>query len=351
MFKNAIKFSLCSLTFFTSTSAFCWWDQAHQLIGSIAAENVSETAHEKTLKLLKEPISYPGSVTLSENTSGFDTSASWADAIKDNFADFSSCHYIDLIIEKNMVGTNIDETTARKALSQALTAQKQNSVTCLKSAIKTLTDSSQPPLQQAISLRMVIHIIGDMVQPLHSGSLATEVGKDDGGNKTLFPQSILIPSTDGTASAQKKLHALWDATLGAYLQFPYNRENIKSGIFAKSDIALNDYLVVKMLSQKENQDIFSVISSSETQSIEDWVIDAYRIAVRDVYTDLNTGWGSYSVPRHDIVNNQLLKGGYRLAYVLNAIFDPENSTTAFQQLVYTIKNDHSILPLTLNKAK
>lgn len=300
---------------------------------------------------MQEPISYPGNVTLSKNTDKFDTAASWADSIKlisnqPTVFDHQTCHYLDLPLDKNMVGTMVSDMAALSAFNIAMETHKINSVTCLKSAIKSLMDPSQKSTQQAIALRFLMHIVGDMTQPLHNASLEENGENDKGGNYTNFPSTIWIPTTNGSGSPQSKLHALWDGTLGAFLQFQYSKVDSKVGLFSKSDLALNIYFGQKLQNQKTSRDIFNAVSES-TPSFEDWVIDGYRIAVKSVYSDLNQPWGTYSVLRYDIINAQIAKGGYRLSFLLDAIFDPANSTLEFQKLVYDIKNNASIKPFIL----
>lgn len=349
IFGRFFKFSLCSLAIFSSHNSFAWWDQAHQMVGAIAEQNVSEDTNEQVLALLNEPITTLGNKKLSANLNAFDTAASWADSLKAHTSQYSECHYLDLILDKNMIGTVVNDSTAQNALNTALANSKLNELTCLKGFIKTLTDPSQSVSDKAIAVRFVIHIVGDMTQPLHNASLVQSNGtKDDGGNKTYFPVSVDIPATDGTSSPQTKLHALWDGTLGAFLQFPYNPAKSKTGTFSQSDLQFNRDASTELQKRKNIQDIRQEITESN-QSIEDWIIDGYRIAVQQVYTDLNTSWKFYSANRYDVIDNQIAKGGYRLAFLLNAIFDPSNSPLAFQDMVYSIKNDRLIVPLSSKK--
>lgn len=335
------------MTFIFYSQAFGWWDQSHQMIGLIAGKNVSGVTNEKVLKLLAEPIDFPGNAAIAQRTNGFDTAASWADVIKEVHTDYNTCHYIDLRLPKYLVGTTIDEQTAQRAFSEAMYAQKMNSVTCLKSFIKTLLDQNQTTKDKAIALRFVIHIIGDMAQPLHNASLVFDNNaEDEGGNKTYFPSFVNLAVTDGSASRQNRLHALWDGALGVFLQFPYSKEKNKTGVFESSDRLVNSYLSTELDTQQHVALLVEDMQNSE-QKIENWVIDGYKVAAKYVYTDLDQTWGYYSVKRYDVIKTQITKAGHRLAFVLDAIFDPDNASEKFTSIIYGIKNDRSIQPFSL----
>ena len=66
--------------------------------------------------------------------------------------------------------------------------------------------------QRSFALRMIIHYVGDLHQPLHSSALVdTEFPSGDrGGN------SEHLPSKDGASN----LHAVWDSVLYEYTGYP-----------------------------------------------------------------------------------------------------------------------------------
>lgn len=347
IFKKFSNVLFLLLTTIFYSQAFGWWDQSHQMIGLIAGKNVSDVTNKKVLSLLREPLEFPGNALISQRTSGFDTAASWADVIKETNTDYNACHYIDLRLPKYLVGTTIDEQTAQHAFTEAMYSQNMNSVTCLKSFIKTLLDHSRTTTEKAVALRFVIHIIGDMAQPLHNAALLLDSGaEDDGGNKTYFPSFVNLAVTDGSSSRQNRLHALWDGSLGVFLQFPYTKEKNKTGVFDSADLQVNSCLSADLDTQQHVALLVEDMQKNE-QKIENWVMDGYKIAAKYVYTDLDQTWGYYSVKRHDVIKTQIAKAGHRLAFILDAIFDPNNASEKFTAIVYGIKNDRSIQPFSL----
>jgi hypothetical protein len=157
------------------------------------------------------------------------------------------------------------------------------------------------------ALRYLIHFVGDIHQPLHAISNA-----DQGGNCERLNPYI------GQA---KNLHALWDGEL-------VNELNL-------SDKALATHL------EERAQDI------SVAGSVDDWTWESHELAIADVYQalqiptqpvefpasctdaplaigelqlDISTAYISKMKP---VAENQLLKGGLRLAKLLNETFAGE----------------------------
>ena len=71
-------------------------------------------------------------------------------------------------------------------------------VTAIREQIRVLADSLAPRNQRVLALRILVHIVGDMHQPMHMGHLS-----DLGGNKT--PVKFFDRDTN--------LHSIWDGSL------------------------------------------------------------------------------------------------------------------------------------------
>ena len=80
---------------------------------------------------------------------------------------------------------------------------------------------------KAIALRMVLHIVGDIGQPLHNFSLVEGSFADAGGNNVKFEKPVSFVNIDGSTSVANNLHKLWDGSLNVYFQFSYEPERTK----------------------------------------------------------------------------------------------------------------------------
>lgn len=358
---------IINLSYTLKVNAF--WDQGHQLIGEIANKKITSQTQTEVKKLLNIEISYPGSIELSKNTNSMDTAASWADSIKsyreqEINSRFSKCHYSDIPIQKDMIGSEVNEKNALALLKKEVIDKSQyNSVSCLKRSIKTLITESESDTNKAIALRMIIHIVGDIGQPLHNADLVDGDFKDEGGNKTKLERTVSLTNIDGSAAYQNNLHKIWDGTLGVYLQFPYNNEDSKRGIFTPEERKSTQYDAEDILKRKSSIRLpmeAEYEKGIKIQTIEDWIVDSYKLAVKYAYTDLilkdtsnnsiaslfSDSWKMYQAPRKKIIDSQILKSGNRLADLLNAIYDPRESCKHYLKIVNSIQDDDSIKPLT-----
>jgi S1/P1 Nuclease len=134
-------------------------------------------------------------------------------------------------------------------------------------------------------LRMLIHIAGDIHQPMHVSR-----AEDLGGNR-IRVQWFNDPTN---------LHALWDDRLIDQQKLSYTE-------FAKH---INHTTKVQRFAWQQ-------------QPMEQWFFESYQLADK-IYQGITQpeqklGF-KYNFDNIEIVNQQLLKGGVRLAWLLNELF-------------------------------
>jgi hypothetical protein len=127
-------------------------------------------------------------------------------------------HFVNLPYIHPLDAGKFDEAAIRKSvLTPELDAKNEprHALAALKAALSRLQDSSADPEDRAVALCWVLHLVGDLHQPLHASALiATEqsFGKfepphgDEGGNLI----AIKLTQDDKAAT---KLHGYWDALL------------------------------------------------------------------------------------------------------------------------------------------
>ena len=138
------------------------------------------------------------------------------------------------------------------------------------------------------ALKFMLHIIGDLQQPLHSG-----YESDRGGNEinvTWFGQAT-------------NLHALWDSQL-------LDRQQRSAEQIARR------------LGERVGHTPASDVRNMESADPLMWITESQRILERmyashSSSTDLSDTYAAQFVPT---VETQLVKGGLRTAYFLNSIF-------------------------------
>jgi nuclease S1 len=157
----------------TATSAFSWFDKGHRIVGLIAQANLSTEARKEVAKIL------PGFMTLGD-------AAIWPDHEGRSVRDFDPLHYVS-------IAENAD------SYDQARDCPQRNCmVEALKWFLSVATDKNAPLMMRRLGLYYVVHLTGDLHQPLHAGRAADQGGTD-------------IPvSYKGTKT---NLHFFWDTDL------------------------------------------------------------------------------------------------------------------------------------------
>ena len=249
--------------FFISNSytetAFFWGQNGHRATGKIAENHLTKRAKRKIDKLLKgQSLAFV---------------STFADEIKSDkkYNEFYSWHYVNM---------NLDENYA-----EAEKNPKGDLVTGINKCIAVLKSKESKEEDRVFYLKMLVHLIGDLHQPLHIGQ------REDKGANAIQVQWF----GQGT-----NLHTVWDTKM------------IEEWNMSYLELADN----AKSLSKKQVQAI-------KEGTIIDWVNEVHEVT-KDVYNSVKVGENlryKYSYDHFGTVRNQLQKGGIRLAKVLNDIFD------------------------------
>ena len=255
------KVSLFLLVILLNTSflkADDWGKKGHRATAAIAENYLTPKARKEIQKLL-------GDETLV-------TVSTFADDIKsyEEYRKYSSWHYVNIAPGLTYYE---DSKNPQGDLVQAITKCKE----------VLLSDKSTHD-DKTFYLKLLVHFIGDLHQPLHLGK-----AEDKGGND--FQVRWF---NDGT-----NLHSLWDTKL------------IESYGMSYSELATNFGQVTK-----EQQKAIA------KGSLIDWVAEGQILADK-VYASSEIGEKlsyRYEADNISIVQQQLTKGGIRLASVLNNLF-------------------------------
>ncbi len=260
MRKYSIVFVLVCCIPLTSLA---WGVLGHRVIGEVASYHLTPKAKRSIKKIL-------GNESIA-------MASTWADFIKSDpsYRYLNNWHYIN-------VSTGLDNKAFYQKLETDTIANIYNRVFFL---IDKLQEDSLADIEKKrMYLRLLIHLIGDAHQPLHVGR-----PEDRGGNDI----KVFWFNTPSN------LHRLWDEHLMDFQQLSYTEHAA-----AVNFITLNE----KKKLQK--------------QPVGEWLFESYQIA-EDIYShtqpDAKLSY-NYNHRYVSTMNEQLLKGGIRLAGVLNSIF-------------------------------
>jgi hypothetical protein len=267
------------------TRAAAWGKKGHEIAGRIADQHLDEKARQAIDELLK------GDQFQSLSDGRLN---SWADAIRSSAAfrrkypRMSEWHYINIDVAADPAKLEIDKY--RNGGENVIDAVKRLRV--------VLKDRTKPLQDRREALFFICHFIEDLHQPLH----CVDREKDRGGNLV----KVRLP--DGS---DYNLHAVWDTPL--------------------VEVALGPFTVADYAGRLTNALTSAQRKELQKGTVEDWVIEGYKIAREKVYQDKGVALPTDRESRHNLsrdyvldgalaVEGRLTKAGLRLAQFLNDTF-------------------------------
>ncbi len=244
-------------------SASAWGVLGHRVIGEIASLHLNARAAKEIRRILGNE-----SIALA---------STWGDFIKSDTA-------YDYLYNWHFI--NINETLSYSQFEQYLASDTAvDAYTKVKMMVDSLKSGKLSAEKEKMYLRLLIHIAGDLHQPMHIGRLS-----DLGGNRVRVQWF-------GQAS---NLHRVWDEQLPEFQQLSYT-EYVKAINFSSS--------AQRTAWQKQTMSEWMFETYSHCQHIYAYIReDNPRLSYR------------YNFDYVETLNSQLLKGGIRLAGMLNDIY-------------------------------
>ncbi len=273
------------LTASLAPSAWCWFDTGHMVVASIAEDQLSTSARAEADRLLK--------IGSTDKAYDFITAAPWADDTKTQQT--GPWHYYDVYFRADGGSTD-------------LKPDPENAIVAIDRFSKVLADKSKPDADRADALRYLIHIVGDLHQPLHAVSRVTDAQPtgDRGGNSF----QILPPDEFASMSRPpRNLHALWDFGAGLFTSIP--RPLTVQG---------RDQIVTEGRLLEAAIPASSVPEAADLVPL-DWVAESVDLSKRVVY-DTPEGQKpsqAYLANARQVVAKRITVAGYRLGALLNKL--------------------------------
>ncbi len=241
---------LAALIYFP-VAAIAWGQLGHRIVGEIASSYLTPKAKVAVQKILGNE-----SLAMASN---------WADFVKSDtaFRYLNSWHYIDF--KEGLSEAEFNSYLATDSATDAYTK--------LNFIITQLKKESLPQEKKVMYLRLLVHIIGDIHQPMHTGR-----PEDMGGNKIKL----------SWFNQQTNLHSIWDDKIIEAQQLSYTE-------YAKT---INFATPIQ-------------IAAWQKETIAAWLYQSHQIAEKlytEVAPDDKLSY-RYSYYHLSILNKQLLEGG------------------------------------------
>lgn len=277
---TTLKIKKLALLAYAATIALyasAWSQKGHDVTAYIAEQHLNPTASAAVDSLLEGK-----------------SMVYWA-----NWLDNAS-HNMDHAYTKTWHYKNIDEGVD---YDNAPKEEKGDVVEAIKSQIQILSDPNASHNDKSLALKILIHCVGDMHQPMHLGHKT-----DLGGNKVKLKYF----------NRDTNLHSIWDSSL---LESAHK------------------------WSYTEWQQQIDRASAAQQQAItagtvDDWARQTLAIATQ-VYKYFQPGMKVMYNPIArwaPVIEQQLLYGGLRLASILNGIF-PEPASDTDPQLEPAVEQE------------
>lgn len=254
--KKSLLILLCLCC---SHAAFGWGQKGHDVVAYIAESHLTPEAAAKIEKLLEghSPVYYSSWLDTASHTPEYDYTRTW--------------HYL-----------NIDEGKTIETMSRNPAGDVLSAVTEITAKLKA---GGLSPEEEALNLKMLIHLVGDMHCPMHLGR------KSDVGGNRYTVQMFRSPTS---------LHSIWDSSiLEAGHKWSYTEW--------KQQI---DFL---------DEDDAELIAGGDPK---EWARETHAVCIQ-VYKETPEGSEisfDYVAKFTPVIEQQLLRGGHRLARLLNDIY-------------------------------
>jgi hypothetical protein len=263
--------------------AFAWHDTGHMVVAEIAYRRLKPEVKDAVDALLQ--------IGGEEKNRGFVMSACWADDVKSDRD--RTWHYFDRFFRAD-------------GKPSANYSDEENAIFAVLRSILLLKDTRGAEPARANALRYLIHIVGDMHQPLHCVARETSAlpGGDRGGN------DFRIQPPLGLEPQPRNLHFLWDMGAGAFgsVQRPLTEDG-RSQIKALADQAERLYPPVGRSREIAKLDP------------DDWAREGLELAKTRVYNIVEGGvpGDAYLQSCRTLSMQRVALAGYRLAELLNRV--------------------------------
>ena len=312
---------IASVVAFHVQDARAWWDTGHMIIAAVATQSMDAVTLMRAEDLMVASAAAQARLSVPSNTSLVSVSH-WADDIKPSSSasfvlappsdslflafdshHFSEQHYIDFPVYREAQDENVCQQTSLES--------EINLETALASYFNILSSDGASAFAAGVALRFLVHIVGDLHQPLHTAAWcgARFPEGDAGGNAFKLDRG--------------NLHMLWDSMGSAY---------------ADTIDALCPYRDYETCRRREDERVraceaeaarLTVVygdGDNESDSVEDmasaisrWIRESHDVAANVVYVGVEenvTASDAYMESVRETSRKMSVIAGRRLARVL-----------------------------------
>ncbi len=263
MYKTVLTIGLvAAMTLIVDAPAHAWGKTGHRVTGAIAEQYLSDLARAEIEAIL-------GIESLAE-------ASHWPDFMKS---------HPDKFWKRTSYPWHWVTVPPGKHYSDVGAPPEGDAVFALDKFRKVLLDPESALEDRQLALRFIVHLVGDLHQPLHAGN-----GKDAGGNQFLVT----------FFGRPRNLHSVWD-----------------EGIIDQEQLSYTE-LTALLLSQMSDEQAEDWYETDPLVWVTESTVIRDQIYPDDDARDLAFG---YVFDHRDTVRTRLQQAGVRLATYLNVLFE------------------------------
>jgi hypothetical protein len=313
MFKLRTLGILCLMICAFAGNSLAWSDTGHKITGYIAWTRMTPATREVVVKILRDApedshlsvffTPYGSQTQDVRERDLFMVTATWADLIRERSFEtrykkyhHSNWHYSDTFWTRGANGIEILKAPEEGGLGLERLRE-----------FDALIRSSASNSAKAIAIAWLVHIIGDIHQPLHTSARVTELEPkgDQGGN--LF---LLTPQ--GTPrNEQENLHWFWDSIIERNIP---NRDN-------ECDADFIIPIAEKLMRSHPYEKMRGRLAPGDFTA---WMTESLKLAQVEVFSpDLvrfQKPGEKYKKKAFNLSRERLTMAGYRMADLFNTVF-------------------------------
>lgn len=346
LFSN-YRFTLAGLIVIGRLS-FGWGDLGHEMVGELAYRNLTPQAKKMVFEVIgAEPLA---------------KIATFPDSVRSDkaFSKFAPFHFVEVPPGK----------TVEEALAQHPT--KKNGHTVVKVAERLVPQKTQDVRKRALLLRYLVHVVGDVHQPLHVGN-----GVDRGANLCRVKWVNAFTGKE----ERSNLHTVWDTEILTYIRKDFEAQ---AGAAGGNKYYFNYNDAIELVMKKFTPEKLEALKKRADVGPEGWYLESFELHPR-VYPDPKpvkdpkehtycsfvdeTGKEvpkeidpdvlpvldeKYAREALALVEERIILGGYRLAHFLNTMAKNHQSDIKNDDPMVDFLNNlnmEKLLPATNAKKK
>lgn len=233
-------------------TAFAWNARGHKLVATVAYRGLDADTQQRLADLLRHHPAYAGWEAGYDEAAGapfglylFMQASVWPDQIRRDGGPYNhpAWHYVDYPL------------VPPDFAFQGRPAPEDDALFGLAQSLAIVTDTTAALEARAAHLSWVLHLVGDLHQPLHAAALTNKTYPDgDRGGNDFFVR----PSDEPV-----RLHSLWDGLLG---RDDAPRAVLQAAILLEADHA---------------RDALEALSQAQDPTA--WSLESRRLAMEQVY--------------------------------------------------------------------